>query len=115
MDWAILSFEQKKNSHTEIRGFQSSLLAADQVLATAKLANDIVKAFTDGFSDDVKNAGKAIKEPSRSHSLLGLAAGGDITAPGSLGRPVFGRKRRERLQMGEHYRLVSDPLARILH
>lgn len=81
LDWAITAFEQKKASHEKVRGYQSSLNAADQVVATAKLANDISKAYIEGFADEVKSAGDAIAEAIPKSFIAGLAAGGDITAP----------------------------------
>lgn len=81
LDWAISAFDFKKASHDKIRGLQRSLLDADQALATAKLANDISKAYIEGFSDEVQAAGEAIQEAIPKSFIAGLAAGGDLTAP----------------------------------
>jgi hypothetical protein len=81
LDWAINSFDRAKASHQKIRNLENSLVTADQVSETAKLAYDIGAAFIDRFSDELKKTAYNIDHAIPASFIAGLSFGGDLTAP----------------------------------
>ncbi len=81
LDWAIVSFEQKKASHDKIRGLREDILISDRVLATAKAAAEVVDKWLEVASDATKESTEAAVASTPTSEIFGLAAGGDILAP----------------------------------
>jgi hypothetical protein len=81
LDWAIMSFDEKKASHEKVRGIEESLLIADRVLGAAKSAVEIVDKYLDATKDQISSIGQAAANSLPTVFIAGLAAGGDLTAP----------------------------------
>jgi hypothetical protein len=81
LDWAILELERKKNSHQKIRDFQTAIVTLEEVLETAKLANDIKDKYLEQTKKQVKGLTQAIIESLPDVFIAGLAFGGDLTSP----------------------------------
>ena len=81
LDWAIVSFEQKQRSHKKIRGFQTGIVTADEVLDAAKLAYEIYEKYTDQTKDQISVVNASLLAGIPESFIAGLAAGGDLTSP----------------------------------
>lgn len=81
LDWVIQELERKKVSHKTIRELQTGIVSLEQVLSTAKMANEIKDRYLDQTKDQIKNLTSSIIEAFPTSLIAGLAAGGDLTAP----------------------------------
>lgn len=81
LDWAIQSFEWKKNSHREIRDLKHDLLVANSILKSAQAAWDIADKILAQTKDTIHDTTLAVETAIPTSLIAGLAAGGDLTAP----------------------------------
>ncbi len=66
----------------EIDAINNSLMIADEVLEKAQFANDLFQAYQDSIMEDVEKVSEVVSEALPTSLVAGLAAGGDLTAPG---------------------------------
>ncbi|MBL9136266.1 MAG: hypothetical protein JNK85_10375 [Verrucomicrobiales bacterium] len=78
LDWVISSFEQMKDSRSEIRAFQRGIVVADTVTETARLAYDIVEEYLEVADEISQGVEEAVVEAIPHSLIFGLAAGGDL-------------------------------------
>ena len=82
MQTALDLFKANYDSREEIRNAELGLLVSEQTLKSVLLANKIFEAVTDTVAKSVDNVTGAISEALPKSLIAGLAAGGDLTAPG---------------------------------
>ena len=82
MQTALDLFTANYASQEEIRNAELGLLISEQTLKSVLLANEIYEAVTDTVAKSVDNVTGAISEALPKSLIAGLAAGGDLTAPG---------------------------------
>ena len=82
MQTALDLFKANYDSKEEIRDAELGLLISEQTLKSVLLANEIFAAVTDTVAKSVDNVTGAISEALPKSLIAGLAAGGDLTAPG---------------------------------
>ncbi len=78
LDWAIQTYDRKRQSREQIRGIQATLLKADTAVASARLAWEIAEEVTGGAIQDIKEIEDVTTEAIPKSFIAGLAAGGDI-------------------------------------
>lgn len=81
LDWAILEFDRKKESHEKIRKLKRDLLIADRILAATKSAVEIVDKYLELTKTVIADTFDALTSGLPDSFIAGLAAGGDITSP----------------------------------
>ncbi len=80
LDWAIVSFEQKKASHKKIRDFQEAIYGTELVTETARAATEIADQVLEQTKEEV-NAFQLIANTALPQSFIaGVASGGDLTS-----------------------------------
>jgi hypothetical protein len=85
LDWAIVSFDQKKQSHQTIRDWQTGIVTAETVSETAKLAYEIADKYLDQTKEQVDGITEAIVSGVPTSLIAGVAAGGDLTSAARAG------------------------------
>ena len=80
-DRNYLLFLAKIDTYNKIRGFKQDLLIGDGILRAAKLANTIYQAVLDNTKSVAQRVNEAILEGLPRSLIVGMANGGDATAP----------------------------------
>jgi hypothetical protein len=81
LDWAITSLQRAKASHNYIRNQQEIMAGLDQTLDTVNLGFELYEKYTDATKEEVDLLQKAVTDALPESMIVGLAAGGDLTAP----------------------------------
>ena len=74
-------FKANWETYEEIRGYQEDLLISKQTLDAVLFANSLFEIWTEDAKETVGNVSKVIEEAVPDSTIVGVAAGGDITSP----------------------------------
>jgi hypothetical protein len=79
---AIEIFEADNATYDKIRGINTGLLVADEVLEKAKFADDLYQKFQDSIIQNIVITGQSTSDALPKSLIAGVAAGGDLTFAG---------------------------------
>jgi hypothetical protein len=75
-------FEADIATYNAVRGLNTDLLIADEVLEKAKFANDLYQKFQDSAIENIVIAGNSTSDTLPKSLVVGVASGGDLTFAG---------------------------------
>ncbi len=79
---ALDVFEADLVTYAAIRGINTGLMVADEVLEKAKFANDLFQKFQDSLIENIVDGSYAASESIPKSAVFGVATGGDLTFAG---------------------------------
>jgi hypothetical protein len=81
LDWAIRAAQFKRDSHGILYGIRLAQHAIDKAVGSAKLAWELAEKATELAKDTIDGVGKTGEEALPKDVIVGLANGGDLSAP----------------------------------
>lgn len=75
-------FDQNMADLARKRGIEEDLLIADQAASKVEFANDLFQTYQDALEEVTKDIADGVAEALPTGLIAGVAAGGDMTAPG---------------------------------